>query len=47
MFHFICEIPKGSLPKNEVNKEFKFNPIAQDHKKGKLREYKYKPEVPP
>jgi inorganic pyrophosphatase len=43
--HFICEIPKGTTAKMEVNKEHEFNPIAQDLKKGKLRFYKYNPEV--
>jgi inorganic pyrophosphatase len=45
LYHFICEIPLGTTAKMEVNKELEFNPIAQDTKKGKLRFYKYNPEV--
>lgn len=45
LVHFICEIPLGTTAKMEVNKELKFNPIAQDTKKGALRFYKYNPEV--
>jgi inorganic pyrophosphatase len=45
LYHFVCEIPKGTTAKMEVNKEDKHNPIAQDTKKGKLRYYKYNPEV--
>eukprot|EP00812_Abedinium_dasypus_P003572 NODE_1440_length_1140_cov_580.600922.p1 GENE.NODE_1440_length_1140_cov_580.600922~~NODE_1440_length_1140_cov_580.600922.p1 ORF type:complete len:295 (+),score=123.38 NODE_1440_length_1140_cov_580.600922:70-885(+) len=45
LLHFICEIPKGTTAKMEVNKENTFNPIIQDTKKGKLRYYKYMPEV--
>lgn len=44
-FHFICEIPKGTTAKMEINKEEEMNPIAQDTKKGKLRFYKYNPEI--
>jgi len=45
LLHFVCEIPKGTTAKMEVNKENDFNPIIQDTKKGKLRYYKYNPEV--
>jgi inorganic pyrophosphatase len=45
LFHFICEIPKGTTAKMEIHKSFEHNPIVQDTKKGKLREYKYKPEA--
>lgn len=45
LLHFICEIPKGTTAKMEVNKEHEHNPIIQDTKKGKLRYYKYNPEV--
>lgn len=44
-FHFVCEIPKGTTAKMEINKEAAGNPIIQDRKKGKLRFYKYNPEV--
>jgi len=45
LYHFVCEIPLGTTAKMEVNKELEFNPISQDTKKGKLRFYKYNPEV--
>jgi inorganic pyrophosphatase len=45
LFHFVCEIPKGTVAKMEIHKSFEWNPIVQDTKKGKLREYKYNPEV--
>jgi inorganic pyrophosphatase len=45
MYHFVCEIPKGTTAKMEINKEAEFNPIIQDTKDGKPRFYKYKPEV--
>jgi inorganic pyrophosphatase len=44
-FHFICEIPKGTTAKMEISKDFEWNPIVQDRKKGAPRYYKYKPEV--
>jgi inorganic pyrophosphatase len=45
MFNFICEIPKGTTAKMEINKEIPLNPIVQDRKNGKARYYKYMPEV--
>jgi len=45
LLHFVCEIPRGTTAKMEVNKENEYNPIIQDTKKGKLRYYKYNPEV--
>jgi len=45
LLHFVCEIPKGTTAKMEVNKEAMHNPIIQDTKNGKLRYYKYNPEV--
>lgn len=39
--NFVCEIPKGTTAKLEVNKEVPHNPIMQDQKKGKLRYYTY------
>eukprot|EP00448_Togula_jolla_P009511 CAMPEP_0170615572 /NCGR_PEP_ID=MMETSP0224-20130122/25411_1 /TAXON_ID=285029 /ORGANISM="Togula jolla, Strain CCCM 725" /LENGTH=651 /DNA_ID=CAMNT_0010941317 /DNA_START=1 /DNA_END=1956 /DNA_ORIENTATION=+ len=44
LLHFVCEIPKGTTAKFEINKENTNNPIIQDTKKGKLRYYKYMPE---
>lgn len=38
-FNFINEIPKYSKAKMEVATKEKLNPIAQDVKKGKLRDY--------
>ena len=46
LFHFLCEIPKGETAKFEVHKSYPFNPVAQDHKKGKLRHYKYPVDKP-
>lgn len=43
--NFVCEIPKGTTAKMEVNKESEHNPIIQDTKKGKLRYYMYNPQV--
>lgn len=45
LFHFICEIPKGETAKFEVHKSYTHNPVAQDHKKGKLRHYKYSASI--
>ena len=45
LYHFVCEIPKGTTAKMEIIKDEPHNPIAQDTKKGKLRFYKYHPEV--
>jgi len=35
--NMVCEVPRWSNAKMEVNKEEAFNPICQDHKKGKPR----------
>lgn len=45
LYHFICEIPKGTTAKMEVLKDEPNNPVGQDTKKGKLRFYKYQPEI--
>jgi len=37
--NFVCEIPKNTKPKFEVNTKEPKNPISQDTKNGKLREY--------
>ncbi|KAL9647681.1 hypothetical protein ABK040_015170 [Willaertia magna] len=42
LYHFINEIPKNTLRKMEVNTKEEFNPILQDVKKGKLREFTYR-----
>jgi inorganic pyrophosphatase len=40
--NFICEIPKWTRKKMEINKDIKNNPITQDiNKNGSLREYKW------
>jgi len=39
--NFVCEIPRGSTAKLEVQKGVPFNPIMQDQKKGELRYYTY------
>lgn len=42
IYNFICEIPKYTKPKMEINTKFTkvwLNPIEQDIKKGKPREY--------
>ena len=44
-FHFVCEIPKGDKAKFEIHKSYGANPLAQDHKKGKARYYKYGPSL--
>lgn len=38
-YHFVNEIPKNTKAKMEVATKEKLNPIAQDIKKGKLRDY--------
>jgi len=38
-FNFVNEIPKNTKAKMEVSTKEQFNPIAQDIKKGKLRDY--------
>lgn len=35
--NFVLEIPRGTQPKLEINKELPLNPIKQDIKNGKLR----------
>jgi inorganic pyrophosphatase len=37
--NFICEIPKFGKAKFEISTREAFNPMSQDVKKGKLREY--------
>ena len=39
--NFVCEIPRGSTAKLEVQKKLPHNPIMQDTKKGELRYYTY------
>mmetsp|Transcript_37198 Transcript_37198/g.86038 ORF Transcript_37198/g.86038 Transcript_37198/m.86038 type:complete len:489 (+) Transcript_37198:55-1521(+) len=39
--HFICEIPKWTRKKFEIATGEEFNPIKQDTKNGKLRDYNY------
>jgi len=39
--NFVCEIPRGSYAKLEVQKKVPHNPIMQDTKKGQLRYYTY------
>ena len=41
-YNFICEIPKGTTAKMEINKSEPLNPIKQDMKNGKLRHVTYK-----
>ena len=41
IYHFLCEIPKGTSAKFEVHKSFDLNPVAQDIKKNQLRFYRY------
>merc|ERR1719424_268791 len=38
-FNMLTEIPRFTLPKMEVATKEEFNPISQDIKKGKLRNY--------
>lgn len=40
-YNFICEIPKWSRKKYEISTTELYNPIKQDTKHGKLREYKW------
>jgi inorganic pyrophosphatase len=40
-FNFLCEIPKETMAKMETATDEKLNPIKQDTKKGKLRDYPY------
>ena len=39
--NFICEIPKWTRAKMEINKNINFNPIKQDLKNNNLRYYKW------
>jgi len=41
LVNFVCEIPRGSTAKLEVQKKLPNNPIMQDTKKGELRYYTY------
>lgn len=41
VFNFICEIPKYTRKKFEIDTKSKFNPIKQDIKDNKLRSYKW------
>ncbi|EFC35833.1 predicted protein [Naegleria gruberi] len=41
-YYFVNEIPMHTLKKMEVNTKEQFNPIIQDEKKGKLREFTYR-----
>jgi inorganic pyrophosphatase len=41
LLSFVNEIPRGSTPKLEVATKEHANPVAQDTKKGKLREYPF------
>lgn len=41
--NFVCEIPRGTTAKLEVQKRVPQNPIMQDIKKGALRYYTYGP----
>lgn len=41
IFNFICEIPKYTRKKFEIDTKSKFNPIKQDIKDNKLRSYKW------
>lgn len=45
LYHFVCEIPRGTTAKMEIHKSLPHNPITQDTKKGQLRFYKYHPEI--
>lgn len=38
-YFMVTEIPKNTKPKMEIATKESLNPIAQDTKKGKLREY--------
>ena len=40
LYNFICEIPKWTRKKYEIATDEADNPIKQDSKKGKLREFK-------
>ena len=40
--HYVNEIPMNTLKKMEVNTKEAHNPIIQDEKKGKLREFTYR-----
>ncbi|KAF0975530.1 hypothetical protein FDP41_005524 [Naegleria fowleri] len=42
LYHYLNEIPLGTLKKMEVNTKEEHNPIIQDEKKGKLREFTYR-----
>jgi inorganic pyrophosphatase len=40
-YHFVNEIPKGTIKKMEMNKTIQYNPIMQDIKDGKPRVFSY------
>jgi inorganic pyrophosphatase len=40
-FHFVCEIPKHTRQKMEIQKHLSFHPIMQDIVMGELRQYRY------
>jgi inorganic pyrophosphatase len=41
LFHFLCEIPRGTSAKMELVKEIVSNPIAQDVRDGRPRRYEH------
>ena len=41
LVHFVCEIPKETKAKMEIALDEASNPVKQDTKKGKLRDYPY------
>ena len=41
LYHFVCEVPKGTRQKMEVQTHLAFHPIKQDLIDGKLRQYRY------
>eukprot|EP00614_Pseudopedinella_elastica_P011572 CAMPEP_0172584870 /NCGR_PEP_ID=MMETSP1068-20121228/4425_1 /TAXON_ID=35684 /ORGANISM="Pseudopedinella elastica, Strain CCMP716" /LENGTH=310 /DNA_ID=CAMNT_0013379179 /DNA_START=57 /DNA_END=989 /DNA_ORIENTATION=+ len=45
LLNFVCEIAKGTREKREIHKSAPYNPIIQDVKKGKPRDYLYGPSL--
>lgn len=41
LYHFVCEVPKGTRQKMEVQTHLTFHPIKQDLIEGQLRHYRY------
>lgn len=41
LYHFVCEVPKGTRQKMEVQTQLAFHPIKQDLIDGQLRQYRY------